>query len=378
MKKKVEYLLVGVLIGIILGTAEIVFGQFQRQKPSASEMATFPKDTLLLKDFAPVSCLATPDHTPKKAKFPAIDAHIHIGLMNRGLSVGDQVKIMDACGVQTLVNVNGLSPQDIIKFNEITSPYPGRFITYTRLDWKNLMDPGFAEYAAKELEEAKKAGAKGIGEIVEKGEGFGRISGVHCNHKNLKPVWDKCGELGLVVSLHVGDPVSFYRPLDRFNERWDELILVPNFLRYGKDIPGFNEMIEMCNETLKNHPKTIFICCHHGNYAENLAYVGEIFDKYPNFYVDMSERLGELGRQPFTARKHFIKYQDRIVFGTDRSVSEETFRIHWRFFETEDEYFKYRLGSFGAQGRWGCYGINLPDEVLEKVYNKNFKKLVKF
>jgi len=374
MRTKITYLFIGILIGIFLVAAITVLGQNDQRL--TQERGHKVENDLLLTDFDPYTCMVTPDNTPEKAKFPAIDAHIHIGTMNRGQSPEELIKIMDASGVQTLINVSGLDPEGIKTFNEITKPYPGRFVTYTTVNWKNLEEPDFLETTFKQLEEAKRLGAKGVGEFKEAGFGFGGHPGVYTNHKTVEAIWNKCGELGLPVSLHVGDPVSFYRPLDKFNERWDELIAVPRFLMYGKDVPSHDEYQELRNQALANCPNTIFICCHQGNYPENLAKVAEVFDKYPNFYVDMSERLGELGRQPYTARKHFIKYQDRIVFGSDRRASEWTFRTHWRFFETQDEYFKYRAGSIGMQGRWGCYGIYLPDEVLEKVYRKNIIKLL--
>ena len=369
-----DFIRLGATAGVLSGATAGVFGQ-NRQRADQEE--TEVKNDLLLKDFEPHVCMVTPDNTPEKAKYPAIDAHIHLGAFSRGQSPEEYIKIMDATGVQSLINVSGLNPEGIKEFNELTRDFPGRFYTYTTVDWTKLNEPDFLSISFKELEEAKKLGAIGIGEFKEAGFGFGRHEGVFTNHKTVEAIWNKCGELDLPVSLHVGDPVSFYRPLDRFNERWDELIAVPRFLLHGKNVPSHDEYQEFRNQALADCPNTKFICCHQGNYPENLAIVAETFDRYPNFYVDMSERLGELGRQPYTARKHFIKYQDRIVFGSDRSASEWTFRTHWRFFETQDENFKYRAGSIGMQGRWGCYGIYLPDEVLEKVYRTNSIKLHK-
>jgi len=183
MIHRIIFLLTGILIGILLGAAIIVFGQHKRQL--SQERGHNIKDDLLLKDFDPYCCMVTPDNTPEKAKFPTVDAHIHIGTMDRGQSPEELLKIMDATGVQTLVNVSGLDPERTKIFNEKTKPYPNRFITYTTVNWKNLKDPDFLETSFKQLEEAKKPGAKGIGEFKEAVFGFGGHKGVHTNHKTV-------------------------------------------------------------------------------------------------------------------------------------------------------------------------------------------------
>jgi predicted TIM-barrel fold metal-dependent hydrolase len=124
------------------------------------------------------------------------------------------------------------------------------------------------------------------------------------------------------------------------------------------------------------HPQTTFVGAHVGCYAENLGWVGQMLDRCPNFYVDISARIGELGRQPYTARRFFIQYADRILFGTDQSASVEMYRLHYRFLETDDEYFNYGLGEIPGQGRWQIYGLFLPDDVLEKVYFRNAERVI--
>jgi hypothetical protein len=123
---------------------------------------------------------------------------------------------------------------------------------------------------------------------------------------------------------------------------------------------------------------------HVGNYAENLQNVSENLDRFPHMTVDTAARIGELGRQPRASQKFFDKYQDRILFGTDASphatdVPQQTFgdrlyEIYYRFFETNDEYFDYAPASKPPQGRWEISGINLPDQILQKVYNGNAKR----
>jgi predicted TIM-barrel fold metal-dependent hydrolase len=113
-----------------------------------------------------------------------------------------------------------------------------------------------------------------------------------------------------------------------------------------------------------------------GCYGENLGWVGQMLDDCPNYYIDISARLGELGRQPYTARKFFIQYQDRILFGSDMSPDLDAYRLYYRFLETDDEYFNYNTSEVPEQGRWYVCGLYLPDNVLKKVYSENVKRVL--
>ncbi|HTS60211.1 MAG TPA: amidohydrolase family protein, partial [Terriglobales bacterium] len=135
------------------------------------------------------------------------------------------------------------------------------------------------------------------------------------------------------------------------------------------------------------HPKTQFVVLHVGNFAENLANVSENLDRFPNMSVDIAARIGELGRQPRTARRFVEKYQDRILFGTDATphgdafpqqvFNDQLYEIYYRFLETDDEYFDYAPAKIPPQGRWRIYGINLPEPVLRKVYFENAARQLK-
>lgn len=194
--------------------------------------------------------------------------------------------------------------------------------------------------------------------------------------ERLAPLWDRAGELRIPVLIHVTDPVAFFRPLDRFNERWDELHRHPEWHFYGPEFPTFQTLIECLYNLIGSHPGTAFITAHVGCYPENLEFVSRMMDKYPNLYTDISARIAELGRAPYSAREWFIKYQDRILFGTDVSPTPDWYRIHFRFLETRDEYFDYSPQEMPGQGRWRIYGVYLPDEVLEKVYHRNAERLI--
>ncbi len=188
------------------------------------------------------------------------------------------------------------------------------------------------------------------------------------------PIWSKCAELKIPVEIHVGDPAAFFTPLDKDNERYEELQDHPDWLFYPGYPPLETILTQMVNVIAK-HPKTVFIGAHMGNYAENLKWVAEQLDKHPNFYVDIDARISELGRQPYTARKFLIKYQDRVMFGTDTPPNAESYRVYWQFLETADEYFDVSK-SHHYQGRWMCYGMFLPDEVLKKIYYGNAARLI--
>lgn len=335
---------------------------------------------LILEEYHPKSMMVTEYHVPAKAKYPAIDVHNHLGYSG-GKRMRDPalcIKEMDAAGVAQVVNLDGMWGETlkatIAKFEKA---YPGRFLTYARVDWSKIDNPDFGVKAAEQLEADVKAGAHGL-KIDKAAIGLtrkykdGKVAPV--DDPRFDPIWAKCGELKIPVEVHVGDPAAFFTPLDKNNERYEELQYHPDWLFYP-GFPPLETILTQFMHVVEKHPKTIFIGAHMGCYAENLKWVAQQLDKYPNFYVDIDARLSELGRQPYTARKLILTYQDRVMFGTDTEPNAEAYRIYWQFLETQDEYFDVAK-SHHYQGRWMVTALNLPSEVLEKVYYKNALKLI--
>jgi predicted TIM-barrel fold metal-dependent hydrolase len=360
-------------------------------------------EELLLKDFKPRSALVAEDNTPLRARFPVVDSHNHFGrwkwktiTQERDTeaewnsvihypdpqgewSISDipaALALMDEMNVQHAVNLDG-GWGDTLKQNleRYKYTYPDRFSVFCWVEWSEVGEPNFGEKWAKELEKAVAAGAQGLKVFKSLGlkyrDGSGNL--VMPDDPRLEPVWAMAGELGIPVLIHSSDPVAFFWPLDESNERWDELIDHPDWHFFGEEYPSFIKPIEAQLRVIARHPKTTFISAHVLSYAENLDFAAAALDKFPNLYVDFAERVGELGRQPFSARKFLIKYADRVLFGTDSFNPNKTIhRTYFRFLETSDEYFDYNRN----QGRWRIYGIHLPDDVLQKIYYDNAMNLL--
>ncbi len=202
----------------------------------------------------------------------------------------------------------------------------------------------------------------------------------------LAPTWDFAGKLGLPLLIHTGEPPSFWEPVDVRNERYLELLQNPGWSLHGKDKPSREELRKQRERLLARHPQTNFIGAHFGMDADDLEYVAYLFDKYPNYYVDISAVVQELGREPYSTRRFFIRYQDRILFGTDGGfgmeaggegwTTERMYRSYFEFLETDNEYIKYPMSDISKQGMWRVYGIHLPAEVLEKIYFRNAERLI--
>ncbi len=249
---------------------------------------------------------------------------------------------------------------------------------FFRPDFSRIDAADFGQSEAGKLGEAVGMGIRGL--KISKVLGLtvkdktGKV--VPVDDPRIDPIWAKCGELGIPVLIHVSDPVAFHTPVDRYNERYDELGAHPDWSCYGEQYPYSKEdILAQLHRVIERHPQTIFISTHVGNLAEDLGRVSMWLEKYPNMYVDIDARISELGRQPYTARKFMIRHQDRILFGTDTRPNAEAYRTYYRFLETDDEYFD-PSPSHHQQGRWMIYGIYLPDEVLEKIYNKNALKIL--
>lgn len=349
------------------------------------EKALQKAPNLILEEYHPRSMMVTEYHVPAKSKYPSIDVHNHLGsfILPGGPSSEDApdpsayIREMDAAGVAQVVNLDGGWGERLkLNIEKFEKAYPGRFLTYANMDYRRVNEPDFGRKWASQLEADVKAGAHGF--KIHKVLGLtlkdpgGKI--IPVDDPRFDPIWAKCGEMKIPVEIHVGDPAAFFTPLDKDNERYEELQDHPDWLFY----PGFPPLETILGQLMRvvaRHPETIFIGAHLGDYAENIRWVAEQLDKYPNFYVDIDARISEMGRQPYTSRKFMIRYQDRVMFGTDTTPNAESYRVYWQFLETEDEYFDVSK-SHHYQGRWKVMALYLPPEVLEKVYYRNAAKLI--
>ncbi len=332
-----------------------------------------PMDVILVKDYAPRSSVVTKETFVPKARYPVIDCHVHV-LARTPEDVTDWVKTMDEVGMETsivLTGATGKAFDDLVEL--LPKKYPGRFLLYCGMDRTDIDKPDYSDRAVAELVRCHNKGALGVGEISDKGSGITggrdlpRDKRLHPDDPRLDAFWEKCGELKMPVNLHIADHPSCWTPLDVYQERTPDY---QHFNQFGKDVLSYDDLIAVRNKTLAKHPKTTFICCHLSNMGNDLEKLSLDLDKYPNLYLDTSARDYELGRTPRTSARFLNKYQHRIVFGTDQSREKSMYQIHWRLFETADEYIIGRVW-------WRYYGLELPPQVLESLYRGTAKKLFK-
>lgn len=368
-----------------LGGGHALAGQTQTAGQTGSQQAApaVPAEgdirELKLKDWHPQSMLRVKETQLEKAAFPVFDAHNHLrrGLTDKD-SVARMLAEMDAAGVRTVVHLDGMWGDELKRILDLLDhAHPERFCTFARVNFDGIDDAHWADREARQLEESFKAGAKGLKLHKDLGLGHRYKDGklVPVDDPKLDGVWEVCAKYKKAVTIHSSDPIAFFTPLDNKNERWHELNQNPDWLFADRKLyPTCEVLWDQLIHVVEKHAQTTFIGAHI-IVAEDLALVSKWLDKYPNLNVDMCARINELGRQPYTARRFLTKYQDRVVFGTDTFPNRESYRIYWRFFETDDEYFDCQK-SHHLQGFWMIYGVYLPKEVLEKIYLKNAERLI--
>lgn len=325
-------------------------------------------------EYNPKSTLVVPGKEVKKAKFPFIDVHSHQRSMSKQ-SLSGLIEDMDRLNEGIMVNLSGGSGENInTKIQSINANYPNRFVVFANVSFDGAGEKGWAESAVTQLEKDVKNGAKGLKVYKSLGLRNKDVDGkrLAIDDPRLDAIWAKCGELGIPVLIHAADPKSFWDDMNADNERWLELKTHSRRKRSATDPVPWQQIIDEQHRMFKKHPNTKFINAHMGWYANNLGKLGELLDEMPNMNVGIAAVIAELGRQPRNARAFFIKYQDRILFGKD-SWKPEEFPTYFRVLESDDEYFPYykKYHAF-----WAMYGLNLPDEVLKKVYYKNALNLI--
>jgi predicted TIM-barrel fold metal-dependent hydrolase len=347
-------------------------GSLAAQQGPGNTEAVRKSEAVTLKEWSPDSSLIVPEHHPPKARFAAIDVHSHL-YAKTPAEVAAWVRTMDEAGVERTIVLTGATGAEFDRLVDLfLKPYPGRFQLWCGLETKDMDTPDYPQRAVAELVRCYRKGARGVGELSDKGSGYGRGRNLprdqrlHPDDARLKPFWQKCAELKIPVNIHMADHPSAWRPADAHQER------SPGFQRYnqyGKDVPSYEEILAIRDRLLDGQPKTVFIACHFSNQGNDLATVSQVLDHFPNLYVDMSARNYEMGREPRTAARFLQKYQDRVLFGTDQGREVNMYRAWWRLLETPDEYMP-------GPNWWRLYGLELPDSVLEKLCRGNALKLL--
>jgi len=364
----VAVLLTAVALVVFLGpTAPL---SAQRPTPAPSD-----PPTMYWEEYEPRSTLVVPEHPVVRAKYPVIDVHSH----QRGDMPREQldqlVADMDALNLQVLVNLSGGTGERLeATVENMEGPHPDRIVTFANVDFSGIDDPDFGDKAAAQLERDVAAGARGLkiyknlGLTLKDGTG----ARVPTDDPRLEPIWEKAGELGIPVLIHTGEPAPFFEPHDKNNERWLELKERPNRARPPAEYPPWETVMQEQWNLFRKHPRTKFIAAHLAWLGGDLGRLGRLLDEIPNMYTEIGAVLAELGRQPRFARAFLEKHQDRVMFGKD-SWRPSEYPYFFRTLETADEYFPYYRKRHAF---WRLYGLDLPDEVLKKLYYGNALRLL--
>jgi len=333
-------------------------------------------DNLLLKNYRPQSIYNIPQTKIEKARFPVIDMHSHAYATTKE-ELHQWVANMDQFGIEKTVILTYSTGDEFDSLVETYSVYKDRFELWCGIDYSGYQESDWSKKAIKELERCHKKGAKGVGELGDKGVGLlyshpTPAQGMHLDDERMKPLLKRCGELGMPVNIHIAEPIWMYSPMDSTNDglynafKWKVNQSQEGFLGHG-------EMIGTLENAVKANPGTIFIACHFANCSYDLSILEELLNTYPNLYADISARYGETAPIPRRMKEFYSKYQDRLFFGTDMGTEKIMYEVVFRILETDDEHF-YQQDYFNYH--WPLHGFGLPDEILKKLYHENAQKLM--
>ena len=345
----------------------------QRAGSTPAKKAASP-ETILLKDYRPKSIYKIPVTEIAKARYPIIDMHSH-PYAKTPAEIEEWVKNMDEVGVEKTMILTMATGTEFDEIHRKYSVHPDRFEMWCGFDFTGYDKPGFGPAAVKELERCHSAGARGVGEIHDKGQGLrsgkSKTVGMHPDDPRVDSLFEKCGELGMPISLHVADPIWMYQKMDKTNDglmnAWEwRLDNQPN-------IVGLSGMVDIFEKTLARHRNTTFIACHFMNLDYDLGRLGEVLERNSNLYADISARYAETGPIPRFASQFYAKHADRLVYGTDMGFDKAMYRVTYRILESLDEHF-YEIDQFSYH--WSLNGFGLSDAILKRVYHDNAEKLL--
>ena len=346
-------------------TLSVGLGVQPASAQEASPAARSP-DRILLKDYRPVPLHKVPVTVVRKARYPAIDMHSHPSAKTPE-DVDRWVKVMDEVGIEKTVLLTMAHGAEFDRLVELYSRYPTRFELWCGFDYTGYDQPGYGPAAVAELERCARKGARGVGEEGDKGKGmgFGKAQGLHFDDPRIAPLLDRCAELGLPVNIHVADPIWMYQKMDETN---DGMMNAVNWRL--DDQPGIVDhsgMVDVLERAVRRHPRTTFVACHFANLDYDLTRLGQLLDRLPNLYADISARYAETAVVPRFASRFIRRYRDRLIYGTDMGADADMYRLTFRMLETLDEHFYAPIFEY----HWSYSGFGLDDAVLKRLYRAN-------
>ena len=292
----------------------------------------------------------------------------------------DTIAHIQEYGLKRIVNLDGGYGDEYARMMDKMRDAGDFVVHFGQVNVDGFEKPGFETYIYNTIKTHYGNGVKGLKFWKNIGLGIQDSHGQYLrpNDKRLSCIWNAAAEFQMPVVFHIGDLSAFFTPADENNEYCDTFIEHPEWLYNKPEYYTFQQLLHMQEQLLNDHPNTVFIIPHVGSFSENTDQVGVWLERYPNMYIDIADRLNELGRRPYTAKKFLTRYANRILLGTDMLPTDiERYPIYWRFLETFDEYFPYRTANGVKLGNWEIYGVGLEDDILRKIYYENAEALIR-
>jgi predicted TIM-barrel fold metal-dependent hydrolase len=254
----------------------------------------------------------------------------------------------------------------------------GHVTLCTTFDPYKFNDPTFSKEAIQQIERDFKDGAiavkiwKNIGMEIK--DASGRY--IMPDDPKFAPVYASIQKHGKTLMSHVAEPNVAWGPPDPTDPSWPYYKENPQWLVGDK--PGFptkNSILDARDHILQQNPKLRMVGVHLGSMEKDLDGIASRFDRYPSFAIDTAARMEYLMLMPSDkVREFLIKYQDRVLYGTDSDLIadanvdeavkswEEVYARDWRYFATGE--------TFELNGK-KVQGLKLPEPVLRRIYRAN-------
>lgn len=336
------------------------------------------KKHIFIEDYKPLPVLDSTDRRMNKLPlYPVFETHGHLGFPFSE-NPEEITKKLNDLGIFKFINLSfktGKEYKNIkLKYND------PKIIHFSAFNWKRLKESeNFIQLMLDDLKKDIANGSKGIKLWKDFGLMFKKKNGerLKMNDPILDPLFQECARSKLIIAIHTADPKSFFSPIDEKNERYEELLRHPEWSFASDEFPQLETVLKERDELFARHPNLIFVSLHFAEYANDLNKAEKLLENNKNVYLEFSARIDELGRQPFSTKKFFEKFQDRIFYGTDGTPDKGKYEIYSRFLETNDEYFDYTPPHKPRKGFWKIYGLGLNRQILEKIYFKNANNIFK-